>query len=92
MRLRLGSDFHSRRLTVRSSQVGAVSPARRDSRSTADRLALALRLLADPAFDALLAGPTPFAELPETMAALAATGSSGRCQLVSYDQEAPCSE
>ena len=92
VRLRLGSDFHSRRLTVRSSQVGAVSPARRDSRSTADRLALALRLLADPAFDALLAGPTPFAELPETMAALAATGSSGRCQLVSYDQEAPCSE
>ena len=40
--LPLGEDFHSRRLTIRSSQVGAVPPRRRDRRSTTDRLRLAL--------------------------------------------------
>ncbi|TDD75775.1 zinc-binding alcohol dehydrogenase [Actinomadura darangshiensis] len=63
----LGEFFHSRRLTVRASQVGAVPPARRSSRSFADRLALALRLLADPAFDTLITGESPFAELPRVM-------------------------
>ena len=43
--LQLGGDFHSRRLTIRSSQVGMVSPRRRGGRSTGDRLGLALRLL-----------------------------------------------
>ena len=52
--LPLGEAFHSRRLAIRASQVGAVSPARRGRRSYADRMALALRLLADPAFDALI--------------------------------------
>ena len=33
VRLDLGGDFHSRRLTIRSSQVGMVSPRRRGSRS-----------------------------------------------------------
>jgi threonine dehydrogenase-like Zn-dependent dehydrogenase len=69
--LALGAAFHSRRLTIRASQVGAVSPARRTNRSTADRLALALELLADPAFDALLTGPATFSELPDLMARLA---------------------
>src|SRR5689334_5743629 len=54
--LPLGEAFHSRRLVVRSSQVGSVSPARRASRTYADRLALALELLAEPAFDALVTG------------------------------------
>mgnify|MGYP001244658540 CR=1 FL=1 len=67
----LGEAFHSRRLVVRSSQVGMVAPARRGRRSHGDRLALALRLLADPAFDALVAGECAFAELPEVMPRLA---------------------
>ncbi|GGM61219.1 dehydrogenase [Thermopolyspora flexuosa] len=67
----LGEAFHSRRLVVRSSQVGMVAPARRTRRSHGDRLALALRLLADPAFDALVAGECAFAELPEVMPKLA---------------------
>lgn len=54
--LPLGEAFHSRRLVIRSSQVGTVSPARRATRSYADRLALALDLLADPALDALVTG------------------------------------
>ena len=36
--LSLGEAFHDRRLTIRSSQVGAVAPARRASRTTKDRL------------------------------------------------------
>ena len=39
-----------------ASQVGTVSPARSGRRTTADRLALALELLRDPAFDALITG------------------------------------
>ena len=53
VRLSLGGAFHSGRLGIRASQVGTVSPARRGRRTTADRLALALDLLRDPAFDAL---------------------------------------
>jgi hypothetical protein len=69
--LTLGADFHSRRLTIRSSQVGAVPPHRRGSRTRRDRLALALDLLRDPAFDALLTGESSWRELPEVMARLA---------------------
>jgi threonine dehydrogenase-like Zn-dependent dehydrogenase len=69
--LTLGAAFHSRRLAIRASQVGMVATARRTNRSAADRLALALELLADPAFDALLTGPAAFAELPELMGRLA---------------------
>src|SRR3954447_14720995 len=50
----LGEFFHSRRLTVRSSQVGGIAPARR--RGYAERLGLALDLLRNPAFDALVTG------------------------------------
>jgi threonine dehydrogenase-like Zn-dependent dehydrogenase len=62
--LPLGEFFHSRRLTVRGSQVGSVSPARRARRTFTDRLSLALGLLADPAFDALITGESDFEELP----------------------------
>ncbi len=89
--LHLGEAYHSRRLTIRSSQVGLVSPARRSSRTTADRMSLALDLLRDDAFDAVLAGPTPFAELPQLMAAMATGDVKGVCQTISYDGEAPCS-
>ncbi|MEV5767277.1 dehydrogenase [Micromonospora sp. NPDC052213] len=85
--LALGGAFHSGRLTIRSSQVGAVAPARRDSRTLADRLALALELLADPAFDALLTGESPFAELPDVLARLAAGSLPALCHLITYDGE-----
>jgi threonine dehydrogenase-like Zn-dependent dehydrogenase len=82
--LPLGEAFHSRRLTVRSSQVGTVSPARRASRSYADRLALALELLAEPAFDALVTGECDFEELPDVMASITAGGIPGLCYRVLY--------
>ena len=45
----LGGAFHSRRLAVRASQVGEVASARRGRRTHAERMALALDLLRDPA-------------------------------------------
>jgi threonine dehydrogenase-like Zn-dependent dehydrogenase len=80
----LGEAFHSRRLTVRGSQVGAVSPARRARRTFADRLALALRLLADPAFDALITGECAFADLPRVMPSLADGELSALCLRIVY--------
>lgn len=85
--LALGGAFHSGRLSVRGSQVGAVAPARRGSRSFADRLGLALELLADPAFDALLTGESRFAELPDVLARLTAGSLPALCHLITYDGE-----
>jgi threonine dehydrogenase-like Zn-dependent dehydrogenase len=83
--LSLGTAFHSQRLAIRASQVGLVAPARRGSRTTRDRLALALELLRDPAFDALLTGSSPFRELPELMADLAAGRAAALCHTITYD-------
>ena len=73
-RVPLGEGFHSGRLAIRASQVGRVSPARQARWTYADRMALALRLLADPRFDALISETVGFAELPETMVRLARGG------------------
>ncbi len=67
----LGGAFHARRINLRASQVGTVSPVRAQRRSHADRLLLALDLLRDPVFDALLTGRSAFDDLPATMAAMA---------------------
>jgi threonine dehydrogenase-like Zn-dependent dehydrogenase len=82
----LGEAFHSRRLQIRASQVGRVAPARRGTRTTTDRLALALELLRDPAFDALLTGSSPFDELPEVMARLAEGRLPALCHTITYDE------
>ncbi|MEU3336504.1 zinc-dependent alcohol dehydrogenase [Streptomyces sp. NPDC002144] len=82
--LPLGEAFHSRRLVIRSSQVGTVSPARRSSRSYTDRLALALDLLADPALDALVTGESAFEELPDVLPRLASGEIPALCHRVRY--------
>ena len=84
IRLSLGGAFHSRRLSIRASQVGMVSPARRGRRTAADRLTLALDLLRDPAFDTLITGVSPFDELPDVMARLAAGSLPALCHTVAY--------
>ncbi len=84
VRLSLGGAFHTGRLRIRSSQVGTVSPARSARRTTADRLALALDLLRDPAFDAVVTGESPFAELPGVMARLAAGSLPALCHTITY--------
>ena len=43
---------------------------------------LALRLLADPAYDALLTGESPFDELPEVMARLASGSLPALCHTI----------
>jgi threonine dehydrogenase-like Zn-dependent dehydrogenase len=85
VRLSLGGAFHARRLGIRASQVGTVSPARSGRRTTANRLALALDLLRDPAFDALVTGQSRFAELPDVMARLAAGSLPALCHTITYD-------
>jgi threonine dehydrogenase-like Zn-dependent dehydrogenase len=87
--LSLGGGFHSRRLAVRASQVGTVAPARRATRSTADRLALALELLRDPAFDAVLSGTSRFTELPDIMPKLADGSLPALCHTIVYDEGDP---
>jgi threonine dehydrogenase-like Zn-dependent dehydrogenase len=80
----LGENFHSRRLVLRSSQVGSVAPARRANRSRRDRLCLALELLRDPVFDRLITGDSPFESLPETMARLVAEPGDTLCHVITY--------
>jgi threonine dehydrogenase-like Zn-dependent dehydrogenase len=63
----LGGAFHSQRLSLRASQVGAVAPARRARWSHGRRLALALSLAADPRLDALVQASTRFDRLPEAL-------------------------
>jgi threonine dehydrogenase-like Zn-dependent dehydrogenase len=86
VRLSLGGAFHARRLAIRSSQVGTLSPARASRRTTADRLALALDLLRDPAFDALLTGESRFDELPDVMARLASGSLAALCHTITYGE------
>src|SRR5881227_2557866 len=87
VRLSLGGAFHSGRLGIRASQVGTISPARSGRRTTGDRLALALDLLCDSAFDALVTGQSRFDELPDVMARLAAGSLPAICHTITYDQE-----
>lgn len=81
----LGEFFHSRRLSVRSSQVGKVSPARRSRRDFGDRLSLALELLADPAFDVLISGESRFADLPRVLPEIASGARPVLCHRVVYE-------
>lgn len=83
--LPLGEAFHSRRLSIRASQVGQVAPARRARWPHRRRLALALDLLRDDRFDALIDGECRFDELPQTLAQLADQPDGALCRRVRYD-------
>nr|WP_284701131.1 zinc-binding alcohol dehydrogenase [Rhodoplanes tepidamans] len=80
----LGGAFHSRRLTLRSSQVGQVSPSRRPRWTHRRRLEAALGLLADDRLDALLAPAVRFAELPARIAAMLAPDAGVLCPVIDY--------
>jgi threonine dehydrogenase-like Zn-dependent dehydrogenase len=83
----LGGAFHSQRLAVRGSQVGEVALARRGRRTHAERLALALDLLRDPAYDVLLTGSSAFEDLPEVMPRLASGELPALCHTIVYPEE-----
>ncbi|WP_043530040.1 zinc-dependent alcohol dehydrogenase [Litchfieldella xinjiangensis] len=80
----LGEAFHSRRLTLRSSQVGGIAPGRQPRWDHGRRLALALDLLADPRLDALFNGESDFLDLPETMPRLVAASGDVLCHRLRY--------
>lgn len=80
----LGGAFHSSRLGIVASQVGTVSPAQRGRRTARQRLALALDLLRDPAFDVLLTGSSPFDELPDVMPRIAGGSLPAICHIIDY--------
>jgi hypothetical protein len=84
VRLPLGETFHSRRLTLRSSQVGAVSPGRRARWTHRRRLQAALALLADDRLDALISGESAFESLPDTMQDLATGALPALCHRIRY--------
>jgi hypothetical protein len=78
----LGEAFHARRLRLIATQVGTVATPMRGRRSHGERLALALELLADARYDALLEGPTRFEDMPEAMPRILAPG--GLCHVITY--------
>ena len=83
--LALGEAFHSRRLVLRSTQVGMVAPSHRPRWDYARRLDKALALLADPALDCLIDGESAFDALPSTMAALADGSLPALCHRIRYE-------
>jgi NADPH:quinone reductase-like Zn-dependent oxidoreductase len=80
----LGGAFHSRRLTIVSSQVGKVAPSHRPRWTSARRLAAALKLLRDARLDVLLAPPVRFDDLPAELPRILAPGSGVLCQRIDY--------
>jgi 2-desacetyl-2-hydroxyethyl bacteriochlorophyllide A dehydrogenase len=82
--LPLGGAFHSRRLTIASSQVGQLAPAQRPRWDHRRRMALALDLLHHADLDVLITGESDFETLPEVMARLAQTPGDTLCHRIKY--------
>lgn len=83
--LPLGEAFHSRRLNLKSSQVGNVAGARRARRTLQSRMQLALSLLDDAALDGLINSESRFGDLPRTMEQLSSAPGDVIMHRVRYD-------
>jgi NADPH:quinone reductase-like Zn-dependent oxidoreductase len=83
----LGEWFHSRRLTLRASQVGHVAASQRARWDRTRRMALALSLLRDDRLDALISGESDFERLPELMGWLASGPPGVVCHRIRYPGE-----
>lgn len=83
-KLPLGEAFHSKRLTIRSSQVGHIAPARRETWTYASRFAHALECLKAPELDALITDESPFEELPRVMTELSRGEATPLCHRIRY--------
>ena len=81
--LPLGQAFHVRRLALRASQVGSISPHARRRFSYRSRLELALSLLSDARLDLLFSDESDFEALPGTMQRLTAAAGP-LCHRVRY--------
>lgn len=82
--LPLGEAFHSRRLLLKSSQVGRIPPDRSVRWNFRRRLMLALDLLRDERLDRLITGESPFDQLPEVMAKLSTDPGDSLCHRIRY--------
>ena len=82
--LPLGEDFHVKRLTIRSSQVGAIATAQRPRWNRSRRMSTVMELLDDPALDAIFSGESPFVELPRVMAELSRNPQGVLCHRLVY--------
>jgi NADPH:quinone reductase-like Zn-dependent oxidoreductase len=80
----LGAAFHSRRLTLKSSQVGAIAASQRPRWDHARRMELVLRLLRHAELDALVSGESAFEELPAVLAKLASAAGYTLCHRIVY--------
>ena len=80
----LGHSFHSRRLTLKSSQVGAVARSQRARWDARRRMRLALALLPDPALDGLITGESDFEAMPRIMAEIASQPGDTLCHRIRY--------
>lgn len=81
----LGEAFHAARLRIIASQVGTIATPMRGRRTHAERMAIALDMLSDTAYDALLEGPTRFDDLPTRMPDILRPG--GLCHVITYGIE-----
>lgn len=82
--LPLGEDFHARRLTIRSSQVGRIPPDRAARWDYRRRLELALSLLRASELDALITGESAFEDLPSVMPRLTSPDQTVLCHRIAY--------
>ncbi len=82
--LPLGRAFHAKRLTIMSSQVGAVATSQRARWDTRRRMRLALTLLGDASLDVLITGESDFETLPQVMEQLTASPGDTLCHRVRY--------
>lgn len=81
----LGQAFHSQRLRLKSSQVGAVADSRRARWDHARRMRLALSLLTAPELDVLINSDSRFEDLPRVMSELSRSAGDVIMHRVSYE-------
>ena len=82
--LPLGEAFHSQRLRLISSQVGAIPPSHRGRWTFAQRMQKALAHLEDERFDALITGEIDFNDAPSVLPNVLTNDSSGLMTVLRY--------
>ena len=83
--LPLGAEFHARRLSIRSSQVGAIATSQRSRWDPRRRMQLVLQLLGEGVLDTLITGESAFADLPAVMPRLVARPGKILCHRIVYE-------
>jgi threonine dehydrogenase-like Zn-dependent dehydrogenase len=80
----LGEAFHSRRLTIVSSQVGRIPPHKAPRWTYARRMQLALELLRDARLEVLITGEDDFDALPAVLERLSREPGDALCHRIRY--------